>query len=188
METQIYILKEKRDEFDKVFIKKAEELDKRIENLWSKIISEEKLINIFEDKEDFEDTLDDVRIKKFDNGYRDEIIFQFTKGDDYNYMHFLKLKEDGKIDYNLSDFISDKDNNNDMLDPRTDREWEEDIEFKVVDLVQRQMNYIKEKKDFLTFSEKQGEEIFNKYYSHLESKINKEMKEIDNMIKEIEKM
>lgn len=35
MEKEKYILEEKKEEFDKVFIKKAEELDKRIEDLWS---------------------------------------------------------------------------------------------------------------------------------------------------------
>lgn len=188
MEKEKYILEEKKDEFNKVFIKKAEELDERIEDLWSKIISEEKLVNIFEDKEDFEDILDNVRIKKFDNGCGDEIIFQFTKDDYYNYMHFLKLKEDGKIDYSLSDFISDKDNNNDMLEPITDREWEEGMDFTEKELVERQLNYIKEKKNFFIFSEKYGKEIFNKYYSHITNKINMDIEYIDKAIKTMEEM
>lgn len=37
-----YILEEKKKEFDKAFMRKAEELDEKIEDLWSKIIPEKK--------------------------------------------------------------------------------------------------------------------------------------------------
>lgn len=187
MEKEKYILEEKKEEFDKVFIKKAEELDKRIENLWSKIISEEKIFNIFKDRENFEDTLNDFKINKFDNG-EDEVIFQFIKGNYFDFMHFLNLKKDGTINYSLLESYLDKDNNKDMLNPITDREWEEDMDFTEKELVERQLNYIKEKRNFFIFSEKYGKEIFNRYYSHITNKINMDIEYIDKAIETMEGM
>lgn len=103
-------------------------------------------------------------------------------------MHFLNLKKDGTIKYSLLESYLDKDNNKDMLEPITDREWEEDIEFKVVDLIERQLNYIKEKRNFFIFSEKYGKEIFNKYYSHITNKINMDVEYIDKAIEMIERI
>ena len=184
MEKEKYILEEKKEEFNKVFIKKAEELDEKIEDLWKEIIPEKKIVNIFKDGENFEITSNDFKFNKFDND-DDEVIFQFIEGDNYDFMNFLKIKENGTINYNLLYSYLDKDENYEMLDPITDREWEEDIEFTVSELVERQLNYLKEKRNFFIFSEKYGKGIFNKYYSHIKNKIDKEISYIEKAIEEI---
>lgn len=187
MNKEKQIIKEKKKEFDEVFIKKAEELDKKIEKLWSKIISEEKLINIFEDREDFVDTLGDMKLNKFDNGDGYEVVFKFTQGLDFDYIHLISLENNGKVKYTLLDSYLDKDKNEDMLNPVTDREWEEDMDFSVRELVKRQLDYVREKREFLIFTKTHGQEIFDKYYSHIMNRINRNVEYIDNMIEEMMK-
>lgn len=179
-----YILEEKKKEFDKAFMRKAEELDEKIEDLWSKIIPEKKIVNIFKDGENFEITSNDFKFNKFDND-KNEVIFQFIKGEDCDFINLIKLKKDGTISYNLLESYLDKDENYEMLDPITDREWEEEIEFTTSELIERQLNYLKEKRNLLIFSEKYGKGVFKKYYSNIENKIDKEISYIEKAIEEI---
>lgn len=184
MEKEKYILEEKKKEFNRVFIKKAEELDEKIEDLWKEIIPEKKIVNIFKDGEDFEITSNDFKFNKFDND-EDEVIFQFIKGEDCDFINFIKLKKDGTINYNLLESYLDKDKNYEMLDPVPDREWAEGIEFTVSELIERQLSYLKEKRKFFTFSEKYGKRVFKKYYFNIENKIDKEISYIEKAIEEI---
>lgn len=179
-----YILEEKKKEFDKAFMRKAEELDEKNRRPMEQNHTREKIVNIFKDGENFEITSNDFKFNKFDND-KNEVIFQFIKGEDCDFINLIKLKKDGTISYNLLESYLDKDENYEMLDPVTDREWEEEIEFTTSELIERQLNYLKEKRNFFIFSEKYGKGVFKKYYSNIENKINKE---IDSMIKEVEGM
>lgn len=179
-------LKEK--EFDKIFLQKCEEIDKKIEDIWNKIITDEKRDNICSEPNDYQVKLDEVWVNVFKMYDDDEsdAIFKFTDRKNDDFINSIQVsKEEPHIKYYLAKMADVEITNDDMLDPITDSEYEFGINISSKELINRKMNFFRTKAKFLEFSKEKGEEIFNKYYKLIEDKTNDNIKYIDEVIDEM---
>ena len=177
----------KEKEFNEVFLAKCEEIDKKIENIWNEIISDEKRDNIYRESNDYEVKLNEMWLNVYKTYDEDSIaLFDFTNTENDDFVNCLNVSnEEPYIRYFAANVADIEISNEDMLDPIKDSEYEFGVEVTAKEIVNRKMNFLKTKLQFLEFSKKHGKEIFDKYYNLIEDKINDNIAYIDEAIEEI---
>lgn len=180
----------KENQFNEVFLAKCKEIDKKIETIWNEIISEEKRNNIYKESNDYQIQLDEIGLNVFIiHDENSDTIFKFidTKNDDY--INTIKISnEKPYIQYYFTKIADVKVTNIDILDPITDSEYEFGVNVSLKEIIDRKMEFLQVKAEFLKYSTEYGKTIFDKYYKLIEDKINNNINYIEKSIDDINNM
>ncbi len=180
----------KENQFNQVFLAKCEEIDKKIENIWNEIITDEKKDNIYNESNDYEVNIDKMWLNVYKTYEENSnALFDFTNTENDKYVNCLNVSNKNPyIRYFTANVADIEISNEDMLDPITDSEYEFGVNVTLKEVIDRKIEFLQVKAEFLKYSKEYGKTIFDKYYKLIEDKINNNINYIEKSIDDINNM